>query len=540
MRSVDTTGLAARLLAGKEQALKEVEALGLPLPGSQLAALRRLSTLLEGQEVDGLAYLLALVAKLGSTASGLLVERVDGRYARHVVLVRWLDGTKTKLTIGVGRADTKTPAGAWPELAPWSRTLEKNRARLEAWATTTDEETATFEVRPFTAVPVDDDSALRAAIVAAPDDDQHRLVYADWLLERGDVRGELIQLQLELARSGLDPKRRKALTQRADALLEAGWSTLAGDAAPFTTATALERGFVDRVTMTVPAFLKHGEHLFSSQPIRALKVDCPKFAERDLTRLGEAPALARVRSLELAQQGPRAMPRLPLKALARSTHLSRLQELRLNFCGASPDDWAALFRSLAAPALEDVGFHYNHGAGALYRALATNPAFAHLRRIQEYRFDDLDGDEGSRAMVEGFTALARHRPSLKSLDVSQADAVTDAALTPFFDERAVVTLEELRVNAGTFTDKTAVAIASSPHTRSLKTLQLTNGQVTIAGVTALLSSPNLASLEHLDVRGDREFWPEDDARLGALRSLIRSKSLRSVEVQAVVLRESAT
>ena len=35
---------------------------------------------------------------------------------------------------------------------------------------------------------------LLAQILAAPDDDAPRLVYADWLLERGDARGELIQL----------------------------------------------------------------------------------------------------------------------------------------------------------------------------------------------------------------------------------------------------------------------------------------------------------------------------------------------------------
>jgi uncharacterized protein (TIGR02996 family) len=39
-------------------------------------------------------------------------------------------------------------------------------------------------------------AALLAAIAACPADDQPRQVYADWLLERGDPRGELIQLQL--------------------------------------------------------------------------------------------------------------------------------------------------------------------------------------------------------------------------------------------------------------------------------------------------------------------------------------------------------
>jgi uncharacterized protein (TIGR02996 family) len=41
---------------------------------------------------------------------------------------------------------------------------------------------------------------LLAAIASAPLDDRPRLVYADWLLERGDPRGELIQVQVALAR----------------------------------------------------------------------------------------------------------------------------------------------------------------------------------------------------------------------------------------------------------------------------------------------------------------------------------------------------
>lgn len=36
------------------------------------------------------------------------------------------------------------------------------------------------------------DAAMEEAIVAAPDDPPRRLVYADWLTERGDPRGELI------------------------------------------------------------------------------------------------------------------------------------------------------------------------------------------------------------------------------------------------------------------------------------------------------------------------------------------------------------
>jgi uncharacterized protein (TIGR02996 family) len=55
---------------------------------------------------------------------------------------------------------------------------------------------------------------LLAAVFERPDDDESRLVYADWLLERGDPRGELIQLQykkLEGELRGDDAKRERAL-----------------------------------------------------------------------------------------------------------------------------------------------------------------------------------------------------------------------------------------------------------------------------------------------------------------------------------------
>jgi uncharacterized protein (TIGR02996 family) len=55
---------------------------------------------------------------------------------------------------------------------------------------------------------------LLAAVYAAPEDDDPRLVYADKLLEQGDPRGELVMLQLARARGTIDgegPAREAAL-----------------------------------------------------------------------------------------------------------------------------------------------------------------------------------------------------------------------------------------------------------------------------------------------------------------------------------------
>ena len=58
-----------------------------------------------------------------------------------------------------------------------------------------------------------DADALLAAVLADPDADLPRLVYADWLEERGEAeRAEFIRVQVELARDrGADNTRRIAL-----------------------------------------------------------------------------------------------------------------------------------------------------------------------------------------------------------------------------------------------------------------------------------------------------------------------------------------
>src|SRR5947209_2890007 len=61
------------------------------------------------------------------------------------------------------------------------------------------------------------------AILDDPEDDAPRLVFADWLDERGDPalapRAELIRVQVELARGTAEPARHRALQAREKELL---------------------------------------------------------------------------------------------------------------------------------------------------------------------------------------------------------------------------------------------------------------------------------------------------------------------------------
>src|SRR5215471_4955200 len=51
-------------------------------------------------------------------------------------------------------------------------------------------------------VPSATEAAFLADVAADPGDDHVRLIFADWLSERGDPRGDFLRAQCELARPG--------------------------------------------------------------------------------------------------------------------------------------------------------------------------------------------------------------------------------------------------------------------------------------------------------------------------------------------------
>lgn len=87
-----------------------------------------------------------------------------------------------------------------------------------------------------------DHDAYLAAIRAAPDDDAPRLVYADWLLERGDPRGELIILQC-------GPQTDEA-KRRARELLDLHQNQWLGPVVYVTRTQIWERGFLVAAELT--------------------------------------------------------------------------------------------------------------------------------------------------------------------------------------------------------------------------------------------------------------------------------------------------
>ncbi len=58
------------------------------------------------------------------------------------------------------------------------------------------------------------DEAFLQAMLEAPDDETQRLIYADWLDEQDDPRGEFIRVQCQLTRLAADDPARPALEER--------------------------------------------------------------------------------------------------------------------------------------------------------------------------------------------------------------------------------------------------------------------------------------------------------------------------------------
>jgi uncharacterized protein (TIGR02996 family) len=136
------------------------------------------------------------------------------------------------------------------------------------------------------------EAALLAAILAAPEDDTPREVYADWLTDAGDARGELIRLQLREAAG------RTSDTQRAriDDLLRLHRRRWLWPLVWRTQDVGFERGFptrvlVDEAPWTLRGLVEHLPWVF----LRAVRVRTPY--ELRVRELCASPLAARAEEL---------------------------------------------------------------------------------------------------------------------------------------------------------------------------------------------------------------------------------------------------
>ena len=177
-----------------------------------------------------------------------------------------------------------------------------------------------------------------AAVLAAPDDDGPRLVYADWLEDRGDAdRAEFIRLQIRLAQSPTlaDRAREAVLLQRH---AEAWLAPLRIKGEPLQnrgTHAQFVRGFVEIVWMPAQIFLKRAEKLFRRAPVRELRVTRASQAEFDQLIL--FPPTSRLHTLDLSnvRLGDRGIMSLTDAELLKTVRVLRLRNCQIGDDGAT-------------------------------------------------------------------------------------------------------------------------------------------------------------------------------------------------------------
>jgi uncharacterized protein (TIGR02996 family) len=118
-----------------------------------------------------------------------------------------------------------------------------------------------------------DEDALLAAIIADPDDDLPRLVYADWLDEHDQPdRAEFIRLQIERANAPPGSATAKRCFGCEAELLARHWDEWAGPFKPWAGFGDLlfRRGFVEQLTCDAGVFVENSAPLFRLSPVREI------------------------------------------------------------------------------------------------------------------------------------------------------------------------------------------------------------------------------------------------------------------------------
>jgi uncharacterized protein (TIGR02996 family) len=165
------------------------------------------------------------------------------------------------------------------------------------------------------------------AIRADPDDDTPRLVFADWLEEQGNPRGEFLRLQCRLGAWVPDLDERTRLQQREQQLLAEHGAAWLGELGPKCKDSQFRRGTC-RITMNARSFAAARFERTAAELLDRAWVDEVRLlnsaANRSLVR---TPALASVAALDLSRTHLTAEA---LEVLLRSPHLGKLVRLDLD------------------------------------------------------------------------------------------------------------------------------------------------------------------------------------------------------------------
>ncbi len=354
------------------------------------------------------------------------------------------------------------------------------------------------------------DEGFFHALQQDPADDALRLVYADFLEDRGDdeslARSELIRVQVELAALADRPQqaaeRIAELTARQDELLARWQRTWLGDWANVLDGWAFRRGMVEAVLADASVFLNHASDWFAEWP--TLTVAKLTGAGDRVPALAASPWLAHLRGLDLSNNG---IDSAALAYLTASRFTSLLQALDLSDNPIGPTGAGLLATMRSADELSEL----------------------HLARCG--------------LSHEGLVALLGSRPGSgvrwRRLDLS-GNSLYRLALVRLVNSPLMRNLEALDLSGNPLGDHGASVLADSPNSAGLVDLGLCKTGTGDAEVSALATSRHLTSLRSLDLRGHHCVWRMDrqGRDRGGIGELARSPLLG--QLRRLLLARSGT
>lgn len=184
-----------------------------------------------------------------------------------------------------------------------------------------------------------DHDALLAGVLAHPDADLPRLVYADFIEEAGDpLRAEFIRVQCALAAKQYEDDKEKATLELRERYLRekhgAGWlAPLKKKGEPLFTPRShglFRRGFVECVWMPAPWFVAKAERLFARCPVNELRVTMTSLLQ--FRELLFSQHFKRLETLDVSDRRLGTSGLQDLYFASESGELRALQRLRLRGC----------------------------------------------------------------------------------------------------------------------------------------------------------------------------------------------------------------
>jgi uncharacterized protein (TIGR02996 family) len=193
-----------------------------------------------------------------------------------------------------------------------------------------------------------DSDALLRAVLAAPDDDAPRLVYADWLEEHGDgARAAFIRAQVELARHLADDPSHAALVQTERTLLNANRGAWKEWLPEWVKDHEFRRGFVEWIQCQAADFIAQSDEVRKQTPLQGARLDGKQPIAAAILR---SRALEGLRSLTLSVK----VPPLAWDHLASCPYVSQLTELEILSSAHMDELVSALVSSTSLPAIRSL------------------------------------------------------------------------------------------------------------------------------------------------------------------------------------------